>query len=66
MQNEERVKNLLDNIDYFLCGIEDGWIDCKEWDSKLISVCYMIQAFSKNTYDEIFKFKDKGVPIRLK
>ena len=64
MNDFEKIKNLYDNINYIIIGTEDGWLDIK--DPQLIKMCYQIKALSEHTYNELFKFKEKGELIKLK
>ena len=64
MTNIEKIENLYNNIDYIINGTEEGWLDLK--DDKLLHLCYSIKILSEHTYNELFKFKDKGVLIKLK
>ena len=64
MTDIEKIKNLYNNIDYIMNGTEEGWLDLKN--DKLSNLCYNIKILSEHTYNELFKFKDKGVLIKLK
>lgn len=64
MTDIEKIKNLYNNINYIVEGTENGWLDLK--DDKLLKLCYHIKILSEYTYDELFRFKDKGVLIKLK
>lgn len=70
MQNdltkEELIKNLLENVNYVITGVEDGWFCTKgRYNKKLIETCYLIKNLSQNSYDKLFKFQDKGYKIKL-
>lgn len=69
MQNdlikEELIKNLLENVDYVITGVEDGWFSVNRRTKKLIETCYLIKNLSQNSYDKLFKFQNKGYKIKL-
>ena len=63
----EKIKNLYNNINYIITGYEDGWLDMhKRKDQKIVKLCYMLKILSEHSYDELFKFKEKGFKINLK
>lgn len=64
MSTIEKIQNLYNNIDYIIIGTEDGWLDIK--DKHLIELCYIIKTLSEHSYNELFRFKEKGVKIKLK
>lgn len=67
VNNIEKIKNLYDNINYIITGYENGWLDMhKKKDQKIIELCYILKTLSEHSYNELFKFKDKGLKINLK
>lgn len=62
---EEKIKNLLENINYIVEGTESGWLDLRK-DPELVKLCYKIKILSEYNYNELFRFKDKGYEIKLK
>ena len=64
MDNLEKIKNLYNNIDYIITGTEEGWLDIK--DPQLTKICYQFSTLSEHTYNELFRFKEKGILIKLK
>ncbi len=61
----EKIQNLYDNVNYIITGTEDGWLDMEK-EKKIIELCYVIKTLSEHSYDELFKFKNKGTEIKLK
>ena len=67
MTDIEKLKNLNNNINYIVNGTEDGWLDMhKREDQKIVKLCYVLKTLSEHSYNELFKFKDKGFKINLK
>lgn len=61
---DDKIKNLINNVNYIIIGTEDGWLNVN--DKHLIRLCYYIKTLSKHSYDELFKFEKKGYAIKLK
>lgn len=60
---EERIKKLLENVDYVITGVEDGWFSVNRRTKKLIETCYLIKNLSSDSYNKLFKYQDKGYKI---
>ena len=67
MDNFKKIENLYNNINYIITGYEDGWLDMhKKKDQKILELCCILKILSEHSYNDLFKFKEKGFEIKIK